>query len=134
MISSLKHYVKSFVLWELLLGLKLTGRHLFARKVTVQYPEEKTPQSPRFRGLHETRHDVIDELVVAADPLLPAYRCRQVQHPGAGAARHQLRGGPVMVALVEDHRDLPFAHHPDQTRQVRGSGRDARSVLHVPGR
>ena len=55
MISSLKHYVKSFVLWELLLGLKLTGRHLFARKVTVQYPEEKTPQSPRFRGLHALR-------------------------------------------------------------------------------
>ncbi len=55
MISSLKHYVKSFVLWELLLGLKLTGRHLFARKVTVQYPVEKTPQSPRFRGLHALR-------------------------------------------------------------------------------
>jgi NADH-quinone oxidoreductase subunit I len=55
MISSLKHYVKSFMLWELLLGLRLTGKHLFARKVTIQYPEEKTPQSPRFRGLHALR-------------------------------------------------------------------------------
>ncbi|MEI6737583.1 MAG: NADH-quinone oxidoreductase subunit NuoI [Pseudomonadota bacterium] len=36
-------------------GLKLTGRHLFERKITVLYPEEKTPQSPRFRGLHALR-------------------------------------------------------------------------------
>lgn len=46
-----RHYVKSFALWELLIGLSLTGRYLFARKVTVQFPEERTPQSPRFRGL-----------------------------------------------------------------------------------
>jgi len=48
-------YVKSLLLWELLLGLKLTGRQLFAPRVTVYYPEEKTPQSPRFRGLHALR-------------------------------------------------------------------------------
>ena len=55
LMKSLKHYLKSFLLWELLLGLKLTGRYLFAKKITVQYPEEKTPQSPRFRGLHALR-------------------------------------------------------------------------------
>ena len=27
----------------------------FSRKITVQYPEEKTPQSPRFRGHHALR-------------------------------------------------------------------------------
>ena len=53
--NKLQHYVKSFILWELLLGLKLTGRYLFAKKITVQYPEEKTPMSPRFRGLHALR-------------------------------------------------------------------------------
>lgn len=53
--SSMRHYLKSFLLWELIQGLRLTGRNLFARKVTVQYPEEKTPQSPRFRGLHALR-------------------------------------------------------------------------------
>ena len=40
---------------ELFKGLALTGRYLFRRKVTVQFPEEKTPLLPRFRGLHALR-------------------------------------------------------------------------------
>ncbi|HVB47859.1 MAG TPA: NADH-quinone oxidoreductase subunit NuoI [Burkholderiales bacterium] len=48
-------FFKSFLLLELLRGMMVTGRHLFARKITVQYPEERTPQSPRFRGLHALR-------------------------------------------------------------------------------
>ncbi|HEY3328158.1 MAG TPA: NADH-quinone oxidoreductase subunit NuoI [Novimethylophilus sp.] len=48
-------YLKTWFLWELLQGLQLTGKALFRRKVTVQYPEEKTPMSPRFRGLHALR-------------------------------------------------------------------------------
>lgn len=48
-------WIKTFVLWELLKGLKLTGKHFFKPKVTVQYPDEKTPQSNRFRGLHALR-------------------------------------------------------------------------------
>lgn len=47
----IKHYTKSFLLWELLAGLKLTGKYFFKKKITVQFPEEKTPISPRFRGL-----------------------------------------------------------------------------------
>ncbi len=43
------------MLIELLKGMLLTGRYFFARKITVQYPEEKTPQSNRFRGLHALR-------------------------------------------------------------------------------
>ena len=53
--NALRYYFKSFLLWELLRGLKLTGRYFFARKITVQYPEEKTPQSNRFRGRHALR-------------------------------------------------------------------------------
>ena len=53
--QALKHWVKSLLLFELLLGLKLTGRYLFSRKITIQYPEERAPQSPRFRGLHALR-------------------------------------------------------------------------------
>ena len=48
-------YFKSLTLVELARGLQLTGRRLFARKITVQYPEEKSPQSARFRGLHALR-------------------------------------------------------------------------------
>lgn len=46
---------KVFLLWELLVGLKLTGRYFFSKKVTIQFPEEHTPKSPRFRGLHALR-------------------------------------------------------------------------------
>ncbi|MEY2994308.1 MAG: NADH-quinone oxidoreductase subunit [Pseudomonadota bacterium] len=52
---SLRDFFSSFMLLELIKGMALTGRYLFARKVTIQYPEEKTPLSPRFRGLHALR-------------------------------------------------------------------------------
>ena len=55
MIESAKSYVQSLFLWELIKGLRLTGRYLFRRKITIQYPEEKTPMSPRFRGQHALR-------------------------------------------------------------------------------
>ena len=48
-------FFRSFLLLELLRGMMLTGRNVFARKITVQFPEEKTPMSPRFRGLHALR-------------------------------------------------------------------------------
>jgi len=53
--NALTRWFNSFLLIELLKGLFLTGRHLFVRKVTIQYPEERTPMSPRFRGLHALR-------------------------------------------------------------------------------
>ncbi len=52
---SLKDFFKSFLLVELFKGMALTGRYALRRKVTLQYPEEKTPLSPRFRGLHAQR-------------------------------------------------------------------------------
>jgi len=53
--SRIKDILRSFTLAELLKGMRLTGRRFVSRKFTVQYPEEKTPQSPRFRGLHALR-------------------------------------------------------------------------------
>jgi NADH-quinone oxidoreductase subunit I len=55
MIDRIRAFFGTFLLVELVQGLALTGRHLFKRKITIQYPEEKTPISPRFRGLHALR-------------------------------------------------------------------------------
>ena len=49
------NFLKSLTLSEMRKGLGVTGRYLFRRKITVQYPDEKTPQSNRFRGLHALR-------------------------------------------------------------------------------
>ena len=53
--KKLKSYIKTFTLWELWQGLSVTLRNFFRPSTTIQYPEEKTPQSPRFRGLHALR-------------------------------------------------------------------------------
>jgi NADH-quinone oxidoreductase subunit I len=53
--NNLRSILKTFSLWELWQGLSVTLRNFFQPNVTVQYPEEKTPQSPRFRGLHALR-------------------------------------------------------------------------------
>ncbi len=50
-----KQLYKTFSLKELRKGLWVTGKRLFDRKITLMYPEEKTPKSPRFRGLHALR-------------------------------------------------------------------------------
>ena len=55
MLTRLRNFFNTWLLLELVQGLMLTGRHMFARKITVQFPEEKTPMSPRFRGLHALR-------------------------------------------------------------------------------
>ena len=55
MLRRIKDFFNTFLLLELFRGLWLTLRRMVTRKVTVQYPEEKTPMSPRFRGLHALR-------------------------------------------------------------------------------
>lgn len=53
--SQIKKFLKTFLLWEIMQGLALTWKYFWRRKITVQFPEEKTPLSPRFRGLHALR-------------------------------------------------------------------------------
>ena len=52
---AIRRLLKTLFLWELVQGLLVTLRNLFRPKFTIRYPEEKTPQSPRFRGLHALR-------------------------------------------------------------------------------
>ena len=55
MSNSIRHWIKTFGLIELFKGLAVTGKYLFKPKITVRYPEEKTPISFRFRGHHALR-------------------------------------------------------------------------------
>jgi NADH-quinone oxidoreductase subunit I len=55
MMALFKKLFKTFSLIELLRGFNVTRKHLTSKKITVQYPEEKTPTSVRFRGLHALR-------------------------------------------------------------------------------
>ena len=53
--KTIVNYIRSLFLFELFKGLGVTGSYFFARKFTLQYPEQKAPVSPRFRGLHALR-------------------------------------------------------------------------------
>lgn len=48
-------YLKSFLLYEIIAGMALTLKYMFKKKVTINYPYEKSPISPRFRGEHALR-------------------------------------------------------------------------------
>jgi len=50
-----RQLAKTFFLSELRGGLAVTLRNMVRKPVTIRYPEEKTPQSSRFRGLHALR-------------------------------------------------------------------------------
>ena len=53
--NAITRYLKSLLLIELFQGLSVTGKYFFRPKFTINYPEEKTPKSNRFRGLHALR-------------------------------------------------------------------------------
>src|SRR6185369_13475217 len=53
--GSIQRTFNSFILRELVSGMALTFSYLFREKVTVNYPYQKGPLSPRFRGEHALR-------------------------------------------------------------------------------
>ncbi|HEX7044233.1 MAG TPA: NADH-quinone oxidoreductase subunit NuoI [Burkholderiales bacterium] len=55
LVDTIRRYGRTFLLTEMGRGLAVTGRNLLQRKSTLHYPDEKTPLSPRFRGLHALR-------------------------------------------------------------------------------
>lgn len=58
-------YIKSFALYEILVGLGLTLKHLFKPKVTIK-PYEKSPMNPRFKREHAlTRYANGEERCIA---------------------------------------------------------------------
>jgi NADH-quinone oxidoreductase subunit I len=55
MASSFRRSAEGFLLIELVKGFALTFKYMFRPKVTINYPFEKGPLSPRFRGEHALR-------------------------------------------------------------------------------
>ena len=47
--------LRTILLWEFVVGFALAMKYLFAKKKTLNYPFEKGPLSPRFRGEHALR-------------------------------------------------------------------------------
>ncbi|MCX7374135.1 MAG: NADH-quinone oxidoreductase subunit NuoI [Alphaproteobacteria bacterium] len=52
---SLDKTARAFLLAELVSGMAQTFRQMFRPKATLNYPYEKAPQSPRFKGEHALR-------------------------------------------------------------------------------
>jgi NADH-quinone oxidoreductase subunit I len=95
MFSTITRYLKSLFLLELLAGLGVTGKYLFGRKFTVQYPESRTPLSPRFRGLHALRrYPNGEERCIACklcEAICPARAITIDSEPRADGSRRTIR-------------------------------------------
>jgi NADH-quinone oxidoreductase subunit I len=53
--ATLDRAARSLLLSELISGMALTLKYFFSPKATINYPYEKTPLSPRFKGEHALR-------------------------------------------------------------------------------
>jgi len=51
------NWVERIYLWNILKGMFITLKHFFKKKATINYPEQKRPFSPVFRGLHILNRD-----------------------------------------------------------------------------
>jgi NADH-quinone oxidoreductase subunit I len=93
--KALTDYIKSLFLLELMKGLGVTGRYMFRKKFTVQYPEEKAPVSPRFRGLHaQRRYENGEERCIACklcEATCPALAITIEAEPRADGSRRTTR-------------------------------------------
>ncbi|MBF0308818.1 MAG: NADH-quinone oxidoreductase subunit NuoI [Magnetococcales bacterium] len=52
---TVRTFLESFLMKELFAGMAVTLKYFFRPRITIQYPEERTPLSPRFRGEHALR-------------------------------------------------------------------------------
>ncbi len=87
----LSRQIKTWTLWELFQGLGITLKYLFKPKITILYPEEKTPLSPRFRGKHALRrYDDGEERCIACklcEAVCPANAITIESEPRADGTR-----------------------------------------------
>ena len=103
-LSAVKDVLSSFMLTELFKGLKITGKHFLSPTITVQFPEEKTPLSPRFRGLHALRrYENGEERCIACklcEAICPAQAITIEAEPRVDGSRRTTRYDIDMVKCI----------------------------------
>ena len=50
-------FVEKLYLWNIFKGMMITMRHIFKKKATIQYPDQKRTFAPVFRGLQVLNRD-----------------------------------------------------------------------------
>ncbi len=97
-------FLKQFLLLDIIRGFSITLRQLFAPKVTIQYPEEKTPISPRMRGEHALRrYPNGEERCIACklcEAVCPAQAITIEAEPRADGSRRTTRYDIDMVKCI----------------------------------
>ncbi len=96
--------VRALLLTELLSGMALTFRYMVRPKVTVNYPFEKGPLSPRFRGEHALRrYPNGEERCIACklcEAICPAQAITIEAEPRADGSRRTTRYDIDMVKCI----------------------------------
>ena len=103
-LTAIKDVVSSLFLTELFKGMALTGRHFLSKNITIQFPEEKTPLSPRFRGLHALRrYENGEERCIACklcEAICPAQAITIEAEPREDGSRRTTRYDIDMVKCI----------------------------------
>jgi NADH-quinone oxidoreductase subunit I len=102
--SFMDRAARAVFLTELLSGLGLTFRYMFRPKVTLNYPYEKGPLSPRFRGEHALRrYPNGEERCIACklcEAVCPAQAITIEAEPRADGSRRTTRYDIDMVKCI----------------------------------
>ena len=102
--SFMDRTARAVFLTELVSGLALTFRYMFKPKVTVNYPFEKGPLSPRFRGEHALRrYPNGEERCIACklcEAICPALAITIEAEPRADGSRRTTRYDIDMVKCI----------------------------------
>jgi len=102
--SSFSRAAKTILLWEFVQAMALTLKYFFKAKHTINYPYEKGPLSPRFRGEHALRrYPNGEERCIACklcEAICPAQAITIEAEPRADGSRRTTRYDIDMVKCI----------------------------------